>query len=51
MQPCRKDTLMRWAIESRLEEPAGRLGKYGLIVVETSQNTPARFSAQPQNDP
>lgn len=43
--------LMRWAIESRLEEPAGRLGEYGLIVVETSRDAPARFRAQPQNDP
>jgi hypothetical protein len=43
--------LMRWAIESRLVEPSGRLGEYGLILVETSQDAPARFRAQPQDAP
>ena len=43
--------LMRWAIESRVEEPAGRLGEYGLIVVETSRDAPAQFREPPQDDP
>lgn len=43
--------LMRWAGQTRLVEPAGRLGEYGLLVVETSQDAPPRFREQPANDP
>jgi hypothetical protein len=43
--------IMRWAIESHLAEPAGHLGEYGLIAVETSQDGPPRFREQSVNDP
>jgi hypothetical protein len=43
--------IMRWAIESHLAEPVGRLGEYGLIAVETSQDGPPRFREQPADDP
>jgi hypothetical protein len=43
--------LTQWAIESRLGQPAAHLGEYGLIVVETSQDGPARYRKQPADDP
>jgi len=43
--------IMRWAIESHLAEPVGRLGEYGLIAVEVSRDEPPRFREQPANDP
>lgn len=45
------DDLTRWAGKTRLVEPAGRLGEYGLLVVETSQDGPPRFREQPADDP
>jgi hypothetical protein len=45
------DDLTCWAGKTRLVEPAGRLGEYGLLVVETSQDGPARFREQPADDP
>jgi hypothetical protein len=45
------ESLTRWASQTRLVEPAGRLGEYGLLVVETSRDCPPRFRAQPADDP
>ncbi|MGE5152491.1 MAG: hypothetical protein ACM3ST_00610 [Bdellovibrio bacteriovorus] len=44
-------SLTRWASQTRLVEPAGRLGEYGLLIVETSLDRPPRYRAQPADDP
>lgn len=51
LDPATSNNLTAWARQTRLVDPAGRLGDYGLLVVESSRDAPARFRAQPADDP
>jgi hypothetical protein len=51
LDPATSKNLTAWAGQTRLVDPAGRLGDYGLLVVESSRDAPARFRAQPADDP
>jgi hypothetical protein len=43
--------LPAWAGRTRLCDPAGHLGEYGLIAVETSRDAPAAYRSAPPEDP
>lgn len=51
LDPATSEDLAAWGERTRLVEPAGRLGDYGLLVVESSRDAPARFRPQPADDP
>lgn len=51
LDPDLSNQLRRWAVESRLGQPAAHLGEYGLILVETSKDNPPHYRRQPTSDP
>lgn len=51
LDPATSKDLAAWARQTRLADPAGRLGDYGLLVVESSRDAPSRFRVQPVSDP
>lgn len=43
--------LTRWAVETRLDQPTAHLGECGLILVETSKDSPAHWQRHPLSHP